>query len=100
MSYGLQIFDTDGTTILDTNDRLNRVISIYSGTLAGSISGTTVSISVTGYATDNTLTAILTNSNLAVEDNALLSSGISNDAILIRNSSGVSQNYILYILKV
>lgn len=51
MSYGLQVFDASGGAVLDVSDRLTRLHSEYTVTLAP---GQTVFVSVPGMNTDGT----------------------------------------------
>tara|TARA_R110000803_G_scaffold962_1_gene3264 strand:- start:1092 stop:1370 length:279 start_codon:yes stop_codon:yes gene_type:complete len=51
MAYGLQVWNSSGTVMLDSNWRMIRFSAVYSGTVTY---GTAVTITVSGLATDGT----------------------------------------------
>lgn len=96
MSYGLQTFDSSGNVILDSLDRIGRIVSIYTGTIPAGFSPFMgyVNIVVPGYTADNTIMGLLSNQYLYVWDYTAI------DTIVIANPLSVATDFTLYIVQV
>ena len=53
MAYGLQVFDSSSNIVLDTGDRITRLLATYSGTLNYGNGDNVWTISIPGFLNDN-----------------------------------------------
>lgn len=95
MSYGLQVFDASSNILLDTSDRISRILAVYTGTLYYDSSKVSWSwnITIPNFANDNTSFLLFK----ASDDNAQASSQNVNQCT-IDYGSYYSSGFINYTI--
>ncbi len=98
MSYGLQVFASNGTEIINSTSRVTR--SVSSGTTASIANGSTVDTYVTDFANDDTW-QVFTSANTPPNSYNMMNQDITKHSgfFRIENNMGVSSTFDYIVVR-